>query len=374
MRLSRGSRWFLVVCVAMLAGIGFGLYTVAGVLEEPEVEPGQEAELTVEPGQALVDVGVELVEIGVLSNARSFASAAEGRGMATSLAPGGYELETGMAESAVLEALAEGPDSGGAVEVTIPEGLELELTLERIAEGVGSSSASDGRDDIEVDDLRAVLDERTEAGENAEDVLELPSWVPEPAERGDEVREPYEGLLWPETYRFAPDESAQDILQTMIDELGQQMRSLPAEVIDDREERDLDRYDLLTIASLIEREVRLDDERHTVSGVIANRLAEDMRLQLDATVLYALGQHQDRTLTSDTEVDSPYNTYEVEGLPPTPISGVGTAALEAAAKPAGVDFRFYVLSPECDGSHRFAETVEEHQENVAAFREADNCQ
>jgi UPF0755 protein len=99
-----------------------------------------------------------------------------------------------------------------------------------------------------------------------------------------------------------------------------------------------------------------------------------MLLQIDATVLYAKGEWAERVLTSDTEIDSPYNTYNPGVvLPPTPISGFGEASLRAAVLPEATDFLYYVVAPECDGSHRFAETLDEHNANVAAFRAAGRC-
>jgi UPF0755 protein len=100
---------------------------------------------------------------------------------------------------------------------------------------------------------------------------------------------------------------------------------------------------------------------------------EGMRLQIDATVLYARGEHTDRVLFEDTEIDSPYNTYAIDGLPPTPISGAGRAAIEAAFDPEDVSYRYYVLDPACDGTHVFADTLDEHNSNVAAFRDAGGC-
>jgi UPF0755 protein len=125
-------------------------------------------------------------------------------------------------------------------------------------------------------------------------------------------------------------------------------------------------YDGLIIASLIETEVLLDEERPTVSSVIHNRLGLGMKLDIDATVLYALGT-RDPSLFNN-EVDSPYNTYVVNGLPPTPIASPGRASLEAAAAPIETEFLFYVLS-DLEGHHAFAATLEEHNANVAQARE-----
>ena len=124
-------------------------------------------------------------------------------------------------------------------------------------------------------------------------------------------------------------------------------------------------YEGIVLASMIETEVLLDEERPVVSSVINNRLEIGMKLDIDATVLYALGT---RDITQfDRAVDSPYNTYIVGGLPPTPIAAPGRASLEAAAAPEETPYFFYVLS-DLEGRHAFAATIEEHNDNVAKAR------
>lgn len=370
-RLSRGSRNFLIVLVVGLVAvvaavllIGDSLNPLAGGGDD--VPPGQPVEITVEQGQTVRAVGDRLAEAGVVTSSLRFRVAAEDAGLASTLQPGTFHLETGMSNDEAIEVLAAGPtDRGGDdIRFTVQEGLTVEQTLARLDEQF---------DEHTVEDFRAVLDERTAAGQNAAGVLELPDWVPEPAEAGEEVMEPYEGLLFPQTYDVRGDASALDVLQRMVDELARTADRVPAEDVAALEARGLSRYEGLILASLIERETRVDEEREMVSGVIAHRLEQDMRLQIDATVLYARGEPTDLVLTEDTQIDSPYNTYQVAGLPPTPISGVGEASFLSAYRPADTPALYYVLDPACDGTHRFAETLEEHNQNVAAFREAGRC-
>jgi UPF0755 protein len=366
--LSRGSKGFLAFVVVALAGVGAGLLWLDGRLtnddDEDAVEPGLAVEVSVERGQSVRAVGEELVELGVVGRIRPFLSAAEEADLPSQLQPGTFELETGMEPEAAVDVFLAGPVDGGAGRFTVQEGLPVEVALDRLAEQW---------DDHDVEDFRTVLDERLEAGENADGVLQVPDWVPEPADAGDEVIEPFEGLLFPETYELPTDATPLQILQRMIEQLDRVMDGVDEAAIDGAADRGIDRYQALVLASLIERETRVDDERRTVSGVIENRREEGMRLQIDATVLYARGEHTDRVLFEDTEIDSPYNTYQVEGLPPTPISGAGQAAIEAAFDPEDVSYRFYVLDPSCDGSHVFADTLDEHNVNVAAFRDAGGC-
>lgn len=369
MALSRGSKWFLGFLGLVGVGVGAGVLWLQDALPDINpVEAGQPVTLTVESGESVRSVADRLADEGVVRNATTFRIAAGDAELANTLRPGEYDLETGMESDAVIEVLLAGPVRGGAssgIRFTVQEGLTVEQTLARLAEQFEEHDAAA---------FRAVLDERTEAGGNGDGVLRLPDWVPEPAEAPAEVEEPYEGLLFPETYEVPGDATPLDVLQRMIDQLEAVMEQVPSDAVTRAEERGLSRYDVLTLASLIERETRVNEERETVAGVIGNRLAENMRLQIDATVLYAIDEERDVVLLEDLEVDHPYNTYVVNGLPPGPISGMGSASLLAAFQPEDVSYRYYVLDPACDGSHVFADTLDEHNVNVAAFRDAGRCQ
>jgi UPF0755 protein len=368
MALSRGSRWFLAFSLLGVAGVAAGIWWLDTSVFVEDVEPGQPVEYTVQRGASVRFVGEELEELGVVRSAFRFRTAAEDADLATTLQPGVFELETGMEIDDAIAVLAAGPLAPPTIVFTVPEGLTVEQTLARLAEQFPGH---------EVEDYREVLDARRAVDLEDEDVsfaglLRIPEWIPDPAGADDDL-EGFEGLLWPQTYEVDDLASPQQVLQRMIDQLDVELAAVPAELREGVEDDEL--YELLILASLIERETRVDDERSLVAGVIANRLEQGMRLQIDATVVYALGgEARDIVTLEDLEVDSPYNTYRVDGLPPTPISGVGTAAFRAAFAPEETTFLFYVLDPACDGTHVFAETLEEHQANVTAFRENNRCQ
>lgn len=360
MALSRGSKGFLAFCLVAVLGVGGGLLYLDGRLGGPDVEPGQDVEVVVEQGQSLRAVGDDLTELGVIRSGMRFRSIASDAELDRRLQPGEYDMVTGMDAEEVVEALLAGPARSAGVRFTIQEGLPTEVILERLDEQFEAYA---------LDEFRAVLEERTAADEDDDEVLRLPDWAPEPAEAGQEIIEPFEGLLYPETYEVDRDASPRRILQLMVDQGASVMQA----VIDDVGVEERSPYELLVEASLVEREARVDEERPRVAGVIQNRLDDGMRLQVDATVLYARGEHTDRVLFDDTDIDSPYNTYQADGLPPAPIASPGSAALRAAAQPERHDFRFYVLSPACDGTHQFAEDLDQHNRYVAELREVDGC-
>ena len=377
MRLSRGSRWFLAFGLLGLAGVAAGVWYLDTEVFVDDIEPGEPVEYTVQRGASVRFVGDELEELGVVRSSFRFRTAADDAELASSLQPGVFELETGMEVEDAIAVLAAGPIAPPTIRFTVPEGLTVEQTLASLAEQFPGH---------EVEDYREVLDARRDVDLDAEDedgepigeeellmgLLSLPEWVPDPAGVSGDL-EAFEGLLWPQTYEVDDQASPQRVLQRMVDQLDVELAAVPEQLRAQVEDEDL--YDTLILASLIERETRVDAERNEVAGVIANRLEQDMRLQIDATVVYALGGGpRDIVTFDDLEVDSPYNTYQVDGLPPTPISGVGTAAFRAAFDPTDTDYLFYVLDPACDGTHRFAETFEEHEVNVEAFRENNRCQ
>ncbi len=368
MRLSRGSRWFLAFGMLLVAGLAAGIWYLDTEVFDDPVEPGQPVDYTVQRGASVRFVGDELVELGVVRSSFRFRTAAEDAELDAVLQPGQFELETGMSHEEAVAVLAAGPLAPPSIVFTVPEGLTVAQTLERLAEQFPAH---------EVEDYEEVLEARRAVDLEDEDVsfaglLRIPEWVPDPAGVDPEL-EAFEGLLWPQTYEVEDTATAQQVLQRMIGQLDVELAAVPDELREGVEDDEV--YRLLIKASLIERETRVDEERRVVAGVIQNRLDEDMRLQIDATVVYALGGGpRDIVLFEDLELESPYNTYLIDGLPPTPISGVGTASFRAAFDPADTDFLFYVLAPECDGSHVFAEDFEEHQANVADFRENNRCQ
>lgn len=330
---------FAIVGVATWAGESVGdRFIDDGSGEALDVEPGLDVDVDIPSGASADEIADILASSGVISSVTQFQVAVRTSEAAESLKAGRYQLVTGMENSEVIDILRRGPVAS-TYDILVREGLRIDEILAVLAE-----ESELPRSDFE----EALTDGSVETSLVAIDPeLGIDAW---------------EGLLFPDTYRFTESATASEILGRMARTMEERVAGIDwAEL----EAAGFSVYDGIIIASLIESEVRVAEERPLVSSVIRNRLDDGMRLELDATVLYALDTRDVGEFQRD--VDSPYNTYRVGGLPPTPISAPGRASLEAAASPAETDFFFYVLSSQ-DGSHTFTRTYEEHQAAVAKAR------
>jgi len=177
-----------------------------------------------------------------------------------------------------------------------------------------------------------------------------------------------EGLLRPDTYKISNSQDEISILQTMVTAFDKKAKKLGVDTADVEGHT---AYDIIKIASLIESEAKVPQDRPLIASVIYNRLRQNMPLQIDSTVIYGRRDPKNRTLTPHDlqSVKSRYNTYTNAGLPPTPIGSVSDASLKAALHPAQTDYLYYVLAGK-DGHHAFASTFEEHERNIEAARQA----
>jgi UPF0755 protein len=250
---------------------------------------------------------------------------------------GTFDLTTNMTPDEAFEALTTPPPALPTVRLTVPEGYRLTQIAERVEEALGIRAQRF---------LKAV-----EASDRS-----LPPYLPEDAPS-------LEGFLFPETYEFVDGRTTpDDVIDRLLDQFEIEAEALPWE---NMEELGIEEpYDLVIIASMIEEEAALDEERAVIAGVIYNRLDEGMVLGIDATLLYDDPTPDGQLSFSDLETDTPYNTRINAGLPPTPISSPGLASLLAALEPADTPYFYYVLCGE-DGHHEFGVTLADHDANRA---------
>ena len=327
-------RWPLLCCSSMrcrfrvrlhptcLAGVSLVLGAVAcgGSNTRP-------ARVTIPAGSSFGTAVDSLSRAGVISSPRLFRFYASSRRRDRALKAGTYLFAPGASWNDVLDALTRG--KGLVHTVTIPEGFALSSIAPLLGRALSVApesvmvAASDSA-------LRRRLD------------------VPTPT---------LEGYLFPDTYTFAEGTSPEEAVRLLVARFEKVWKP---EWDARLQELAMSRHDIMTLASIVEKEARLAEERPVISAVYHNRLKRGMLLQADPTVQYALGRHVDRVLYKDLEVDSRYNTYRHAGLPPGPIASPGAASIEAALYPANVPYLYFVAHP--DGHHEFRQTFAEHTE------------
>jgi len=287
--------------------------------------------VVISSGMTATQVGRVLEEEGVIESSSAFVDLVKSRGSEGKLRPGTYRFASDMELIEVVDALERGEGSS-SFKLTIPEGLAVSQTAELLNE--------DGTID----------------GDEYADLAETPSEFVVPAV-GAEAPDvtTLEGLLFPDTYFLLIGDGATELIGAQLAAFEAKTASLPWEKA---EALGLTPYEVVIVASLIEKEASIAKERPLISAVIRNRLEENMTLGIDATVRYAVDKWTGPLTTEDLEVDSPYNTRVVKGLPPTPICSPGLDALRAALEPADVDYLYFVLK-DTDGNHFFTADYEE---------------
>ncbi len=285
------------------------------------------------PRSSTDQIAAMLEQQGMIRDDRAFRLYARFHNLDNRIQAGYYLLNASMSAEEILNILVRGKTASKSF--TIPEG----YTLKQITESLAAKGF-----------IREPLfkDLLVNGQFNYAFLKDLP--------RGDRR---LEGYLFPETYNIGLDSTEKDILNVMLDGMNRQIKEIQLE--EKAKAMNLTLHQAVTIASMIEREARVDKDRTLISSVIHNRLKAGMRLQIDATVEYALGGHREKIYYKDLEVDSPYNTYKFNGLPPGPIASPGRESLLAAVNPAQTKYLYYVAKP--DGSHAFSETLAEHNAN-----------
>jgi UPF0755 protein len=187
--------------------------------------------------------------------------------------------------------------------------------------------------------------------------------------RGDYLKASarHEGFLFPDTFELERNAPVADLVRLQLEDFERRFAGVEMGYA---RSKNLTEHDVVTIASMVEEEAQLDEERELIAGVIYNRLREGIPLGIDATIRFATGNYEQPLTESELAVDSPYNTRVNAGLPPGPISSPGLASLEAAARPAEVEYLYYVVEPGTCGEHSFSSTAAEFEADVARYNEA----
>lgn len=294
--------------------------------------------VTVPTGATMGTAAESLHRAGVIGSPRAFRLYAKVRGADRGIKAGTYLLSPDASWGFVLTALRDG--KGVVHVVTVPEGYTLAQTESLLVTKLA----------VRPESVRVAVRDTALLRQ-----LDVPIAT-------------LEGYLFPDTYFFPPGTPARTAVRAMVRRFEQRWKPEWSRRLDTLA---LSRHDLLTLASIVEREARLAPERPVIAAVYWNRLRKGMLLQADPTVQYALPQYQSRLLNKHLTVKSPYNTYRYPGLPPGPIAAPGIASLQATLYPAQAPFLYFVAYP--DGHHEFRVKLEEHQAAARIARRAWNA-
>lgn len=320
---TKKSSLYVVICI-LIAVLLFGVFSSAK----------NDCTVTIGEGLSTVQIADTLKENGVIRSKIVFLAAVNFSSYKGKLKYGDFEFSKGDGYFDVIEKLANDGAKKETVSVTVPEGYSVEKIIDKLV-----SSNLGTKNEFE----KALNDEY-----DYEFIKHI--------KNTSECKYKLQGFLFPATYEFFPDDSPHKIIDTMLKEFDRQYSSLGASYDNI--------YDTITKASLIEREAKIDSERAKIAGVIENRLKKGMKLQIDATVVYAISDGMydvERVLYRDLETNSPYNTYKITGLPAGPIANPGLKSIKAALSPESHNYLYYRTdTSKNDGSHIFTENFEAH--------------
>lgn len=305
-----------------------GIVTFKSVINRP-LKISSDHEISIVEGESFYSFLNELKGDGLIKNTFIIKLYTKLSNINLEIIPGQYTLSKDMSVKEIIE-LLKSASQNNCVDFTIPEGFTIDDISEKLEkEGICK------RDDF----IKAVKE------------YPLPSYIKENSNK----RYNLEGFLFPDTYKLEKGIKPEVIVETLLNRFNEVWNEIVTNL--DVEVNNDDIEKVITVASIIEKEARIDEERSIIASVIYNRMNADMTLSIDATVLYAHGYHKDKLYYKDLEIDSPFNTYMYKGLPVGPISNPGAPSIIAALKPANTDYLFYVL--ENDYEHYFTNNDED---------------
>ena len=313
--------------------IPFGAFAGYVMKVSGGTETGREVAVVIAPGSSASTIATQLEKVGVIRAAWVFRWYARIKGTAKNLRAGEYVFRTDMSYADVTAILEKGPKIE-ITRITIPEGKTVREIARIVERGMGIPATE-------------FLAEAT-SGRYSTSILPKGS-------------KNLEGFLFPKTYDFKKGTTAADVVQALLGQFEKETSSVDWTKAT---QLGVTPYQAVIIASMIEREAKVEKDRPKIARVVYNRLARGMRLQIDATVQYAIflstGAYKSRVLFEDLEIDSPYNTYKIAALPPAPIAVPGLSSIRAALDPAEGKWLYYVLIND-KGEHGFAETSAEFE-------------
>ncbi len=321
--------------------MGGGFFYVSNKIYFSQGFANDKKTVSIESGDNALVVGQKLTQAGIISGKYYFAFYLWRAGKLHAIVAGVYEFPKGMQIPEAMRIVTGGEVVPMRVKVTFPEGWTAKDMSQRL-----SANKLPG------DDFLAVVKNPTQDLKNAYPFLkDLPTGAT------------LEGYLFPDTYYFAKDVTGEEIVKKMLEDFS--IKVVPV-IKNDLENQKKSLFEIVTMASVVEGEVKNDSDRKIVAGLFWNRLENQMPLQSDATLEYALGTNKIQHSIAETKTDSPYNTYQNKGLPPGPVSNPGLASIVATLQPQKTDFVYFLSDPKT-GKTIFAKTFEQHVANKAKY-------
>lgn len=341
-----------IVAIAFVLIVGivglFGYNYVKSALKPVDPDATKTIAVEVPIGSTLSSISTLLEKKGIIKDARVFKYYAKFKNESQFQA-GNYGLTQAMTLDELIESLKTGKVYRKPVfTMTIPEG----LTLEQIGNIVEKKTPYTQKEFMDLVTSEAFVQQMK---------AKYPELVTD-AVLADNIRYDLEGYLFPATYSYFEEKPS---LESIVDEMVGAMDKVVKNYNDVLTEKKMSVHQLLTFASLLEREATAQTDRETIASVFYNRIDEGMPLQTDPTVLYALGSHKDRVLYEDLKVDNAYNTYKNKGLPPGPIAGAGKSSIEAVLNPSKTDYLYFLADKK--GINHFSKTYDEHLQKVDKY-------
>ncbi|WP_098439786.1 endolytic transglycosylase MltG [Bacillus sp. es.034] len=340
----------VILCLVIIIGgtaVGGYLY-VNSALKPVDPDNTKTVKVDIPIGSGVSSIGKILEDKGIVKNSTVFKYYVKFNNEAGFQA-GSYDLTPSMTLNEIVNSLKTGKVMRKAeFKITIPEGLQLDQIAEIIAE----------KSPYKKDEIQKKLNDKKWLEQLKE---EYPELITDEIFK-KEIKRPLEGYLYPATYPFYEKKPS---LDTILKKMIAQTNEVLAQYQEAMAANDYTPHELLTLSSLIEEEATEKADRGKISSVFYNRMEEGMPLQTDPTVLYALGKHKDKTVYKDLEVKSPYNTYQVQGLPPGPIANAGLSSIEAALQPEDTEYYYFLAAS--NGSVYYSETLDEHNEKKAKY-------
>lgn len=328
---------FILLLFLAVAGLGYDFYQeYSGTTKQSQ----EVLEIEIQQGSGAKQIAKQLKEKGVIRYEYSFLLKVRNSSQGNNMRYGTFQIKKGMTLDDIIATFSTGGEQKKGTKFSVPEGYSIEMIGEKLEkEGI------------------CTAEEFYTAAKQADMSYDFLSSVPDDSD----IKFKLQGFLFPSTYEFSEGATAQEVVDTM---LGQFNKVYTEEMKSKARELGYSDYEIVTMASIVEREAKLEEERGTIAGVIYNRLNINMKLQMCPTVLYVItdGKYNiNQVLYKDLEVESPYNTYKYEGLPVGPICNPGKTSLEAVLNPESHKYLFYHTDDETKGNHKFSETYQEHE-------------